>query len=80
MSIWIDQCTLFCDTCDNHKVVGVNLEKWALDDFETPAGWETRNSGTEEIILCPKCVDNGFDGHHVLEVRRELEMAEIAHG
>ena len=74
MAVWIDQCTLFCDTCDNHKVVGVNLEKWALDDFETPAGWETRNSGCDEVVLCPKCVDNGFTGHHVLEVRKaEME-------
>jgi len=53
MGIWIDQITLYCDSCESSKVISTNVEKYAVNDVDIPGDWHV---GEEDHTLCPKCV------------------------
>ena len=60
MSIWVDQVSLYCDHCESHKQVSVNMESWAMSDSISAnlenTGWEiTQENGKDDIVTCPSC-------------------------
>jgi|10_taG_2_1085330.scaffolds.fasta_scaffold53511_2 hypothetical protein len=54
MGIWIDQITLYCDSCESSKVISTNVEKYAVNNVDIPGDWHV---GEEDHTLCPKCVE-----------------------
>ena len=60
MGIWIDQITLYCDSCEATKVMSVNVEKYSVNDAATSdmrldytaVDWII---GEEDEVSCPKC-------------------------
>ena len=55
MGIWIDQITLYCDSCESSKVISTNVEKYAINDVDIQGDWHV---GYEDHTLCPKCVED----------------------